>query len=568
MNSSKRSKLRKLRSRLNRLRWRRRILRLGSGVSSLLLSLILLVAAIYLLDWSLGMDRPQRAVLILIAAALFIWILRRLILPWFGKEETVLEMALLVEKREGIDSDLVASLEFESPEADQWGSRELEEAVIDSVAQSSRRLKVSRGFSWMPLLRRAVAMGFSGALLAGIFILFPGHTAAFLDRLLVGSSRYPTRCIIEEIAINGIKVRPAPAGVPGTGDTRSPAETSVPYGRPILVQVRCSGELPREGRVELEAREAGTKATFPLDPDRMPGSYSGTFPRLVESATYQIFLGDDWTDPAPLVVIPLPVVELELSSTPPSYARENEPSRPPAAGARQISVIEGSRIGVEVKAINKPLRDAILSLGEARYPLAAKDGEGHLWSLTPEGTPFECVLEPIRFQVQVVDADGLNLDNPLEGFIRIQPDRPPRVAAGLITRHVLPTARPRLSYSASDDYGLAALKIHYQVARTEGDAEEREEPIPLPATRQDSLRGEYSLNLEDLKVVKDDQVTVFLEAVDFRGSLSGESSRSEPLVLHITDERGVLAAMMETDEESARQLDAIIQKQLGIGESK
>jgi hypothetical protein len=35
----------------------------------------------------------------------------------------------------------------------------------------------------------------------------------------------------------------------------------------------------------------------------------------------------------------------------------------------------------------------------------------------------------------------------------------------------------------------------------------------------------------------------------------------------VTDERGVLASLMESDEKSARQLDAIIQRQLGIGGS-
>jgi hypothetical protein len=43
---------------------------------------------------------------------------------------------------------------------------------------------------------------------------------------------------------------------------------------------------------------------------------------------------------------------------------------------------------------------------------------------------------------------------------------------------------------------------------------------------------------------------------------------SEPLLLDVTDERGVLAGMVESDERLARQLDAVIERQVGIGESK
>jgi hypothetical protein len=34
----------------------------------------------------------------------------------------------------------------------------------------------------------------------------------------------------------------------------------------------------------------------------------------------------------------------------------------------------------------------------------------------------------------------------------------------------------------------------------------------------------------------------------------------------VTDESGIFAALVEADEKSARQLDEIIQRQLGVGE--
>ena len=46
------------------------------------------------------------------------------------------------------------------------------------------------------------------------------------------------------------------------------------------------------------------------------------------------------------------------------------------------------------------------------------------------------------------------------------------------------------------------------------------------------------------------------------------TAQSEPIVFQVTDESGILAGLIEADEKSARQLDQIIQRQLGIGEAR
>ena len=55
-------------------------------------------------------------------------------------------------------------------------------------------------------------------------------------------------------------------------------------------------------------------------------------------------------------------------------------------------------------------------------------------------------------------------------------------------------------------------------------------------------------------------------AWDYRGSLEPQKSYSEPLILSVTDQQGILSGLLQTDEESAKQLDAIIRRELGIGE--
>ena len=67
--------------------------------------------------------------------------------------------------------------------------------------------------------------------------------------------------------------------------------------------------------------------------------------------------------------------------------------------------------------------------------------------------------------------------------------------------------------------------------------------------------------------MKGDRLKLTLEAVDYRGDAPGESYLSDPLVLEISDEAGVLAAISEADQRSEQRLTDIIKEQLGIGES-
>src|SRR4029077_18436377 len=83
-----------------------------------------------------------------------------------------------------------------------------------------------------------------------------------------------------------------------------------------------------------------------------------------------------------------------------------------------------------------------------------------------------------------------------------------------------------------------------------------------------ALRGRLVFDLGPLVLSKGDQVRVTLEAVDFRGDQPGTPAHSELIVFQVTDENGILAGLVESDAKSARQLDQIIQRQLGIGESR
>jgi hypothetical protein len=299
-------------------------------------------------------------------------------------------------------------------------------------------------------------------------------------------------------------------------------------------------------------------------------NYDAELPRLIEEIRYQVFLGDAWTEPAPIRVIAPPVVALELDHTPPLYAAQAAAS-PVSASSRQLSVIEGSQVVLTVRCGNKSLAQVEMVSGEARFPLLPIDAEKHAWKLSPAGTPLDRVTAPIPFEVEVVDEDGMSPEQPLRGHIRIEADRPPRVAAAAVTEKVLPAAQPGIAWGAADDYGLAEIRVLVQTIRQNGEIEQAAKTVQKVAAReqpQSALRGRYVLDLAPLSLSKGDQARVTLEAVDYRGDRPGMTAQSEPIVFQVTDESGILAGLIESDEKSARQLDQIIQRQLGIGEAR
>jgi len=560
-----------LRRQLEQLRLRRRNTRWLTAGSAVLLALLWSLGGFYLLDVLLEMSVPGRLLCWAVVAGIAIWAARRFALPWLGSRETVIDMALMVEQQQQIDSDLVAALEFESPEAARWGSRQLQQAVVEYVAEFGRGLNVFAGLDRRPMFRRLNAALASLAVAVMVAAVVPGHTWAFLQRLFFSGVHYPTQTQIAEVAINGQAVELLPV---------SQVSATCPYGQPLQFRVTCEGVLPTAGRAELHTIGSAMETVVDLakletlDDGRVV--FGGELPRMVDSLRCQFYLGDAWTDPAQLAVIPLPSVELQLTAYPPEYAHATLGDQVTAKG-RQLAVLEGSRVELAVTCDNKPLREATLVIDQSEYPLAASD-DGRRWELPAGDSPLGEVNTAIRFEVRATDQDGLSPRRPLTGFVRIKTDRLPQIRGTVVTRYVLPEARPVIDYRVSDDFGIAQVQLLAEVVsphRPAGDMPEtsarRQVTVDVLRPRSPLLsaelprEGEFELDLGQLDLVKGDSVRVTLLATDDRGRLEGRTAMSEAIVLDVTDEGGILSAMTELDEMSLRRFDEIIRRQLGVG---
>jgi hypothetical protein len=547
--------------------------RIGSAVATGSVLLIAATAAAFGVDYLGDLRSTQRAVVLVAIVASLGWAAKRLVVPLLHVRETETDLALLVGRQRGLDGDLVAALQFQAPEAIDWGSPQLERAVIGEVDEASRELSVFDGFTWKPLPARLGLFGVALAAVVVLSALFPRHASAFLRRLSLADTTYPTRTVITSIAINGKAI-----------DLDDDGPLSAPAGAPLAFTVAASGARPAGGDVLL-ASDGGGRTVLALKADRS-SSFSGVLATFTEPVTFVVRLGDAKIPGRRIDVVPLSSVTLDLKPVPPAYARANAPA-PPPPGVRTAFVLEGSDVELVVKATNKPLDRVTLSvtnsIGERREQQGtAKNGptgeaklshtvmtlrpsaDRKTWTLAPAGTLFEAIRAPIDFTVSAIDADGLSPE-PLKGSIRLRADRPPRVAAGAVVRRVLPAGRPELTYGAADDYGVKAVVAKVTATRADGKVEERTVPLPVPRYAVTEINGHYPLDLSGFGLEKGDTVAVIVEATDARGNQPGEAAAAEPITFEVTDREGLIAGLRETDEEGAERLDEIIRRELGIG---
>jgi hypothetical protein len=387
--------------------------------------------------------------------------------------------------------------------------------------------------------------------------MYPHHAAAFWNRFWLGTDHYPTRTVIAKLTVNGESVPVFHV---------QPVRLRVAQGESLRLQAEWTGEAPAEGEVHVRGVRTGASTAWKLKSSTSNAFQLDPQP-LVEDVRLRVQLGDAVTDPVEIAVVALPVIELHWNVLSPGTAASlDDQAIPP--GARQFAVRAGSRLGLSLACLNKPLKSAKLVLPQGVFSLE-KQGDAQ-W-VAPAGTALDNIIEPMNYELTAVDEDGLSPEPRVTGQIRLQPDRAPRVAAAVISKKVLPTARPRITFGAVDDFGIRQVLMTIEITPAAGEPRRDERVVWKPSPSQTgptNVRETSVLDLAPYQLAKGDQVRVILEAEDERGPAPSQRGQSEPLVFEITDRNGILSSLMETDQQSAKQLDAIILRELGIGGGK
>jgi len=328
--------------------------------------------------------------------------------------------------------------------------------------------------------------------------------------------------------------------------------------------VEAFGELPGEGRVHIIADGSGEESLVTLTADPQDQEkYLGQLARAIESFSFRVELGDAHSPIRSVRVMPLPKVDIELEITTPEYAMGW--LREPGSQGRQHSALAGSRV-VPVVTADKPLRSAAIEVSGKSFDMQPR---GTAFVLETTDPLFARVSQSLRYQIQVIDEDGLKLERPAGGVLRVIPDRPPMVTCSTVSSQILPDASPTVYVAASDDFGIQRLVLHGSVIRLGDEPQAEEESVQVlrelvgvgPAVDR-AMR----INLAELGLSVGDRLTCTAEVIDDRGEFPGESVSSSSLIFEIVDRETVLANLRDFGERMDGKLDDIIKTQADVGE--
>jgi len=441
------------------------------------------------------------------------------------------DLALHVQRRfPELGDRLASSVEFlrESEDDPLAGSASLRRAVVAETTAEAERLDFSEVLDRRSPLRAAMICAAVLLLAAIVAVAAPSTTAIALARLTnpLGETAWPrkTHLKVTDPIDRVARGRAFEVEVVDAKGKRLPAELRIHYrfATPDGTMTRETELMTPDGKSAAARRE---NVTRPF--------------------SYRIEGGDDdtmaWTD---VQVLEPPAIEsLSIELSPPDYT-----AWPKEKVDKHIRAIRGTHLIVTAKS-NKPLRSAVLHLGDKAYPVWMSE-DGMRLTLPGENAEGPITIEESGlYWFELLDREGLD-GGGTRWEINAITDNPPSAA---IERpggelFVTPQAAVPFRVAAKDDLAIRKVELALNVSTSKKDQPPTkatpislfEGPKRLPPQPAGLLRGaaemgqreivDYRLELEPLGVQPGVQIDLRAIAGDYLDQ-TGESQSTRLVVI-------------------------------------
>ncbi|MCA9141321.1 MAG: hypothetical protein KDB05_00955 [Planctomycetales bacterium] len=405
------SGLQTFRSRLGRLKTRRALTRWQTAIARSLVLVVIGLFALLLIDYVLRLEVVPRLFAIMVIVGTVAWWAVRRILPDISKQESVIDIALQLERTHGVDSDLVAALQFDAA-AERGVAADSFAATCEPTALAAGSGTLCRK-SGTPARQKTAKSGhptFKNRKLYHYLAAGSGDWRGPAANA-VGSSAAPPmttslgsatlqRAVIERTAkiaetldlrsavpktdvrratwlavIAVVSVSAFCLSFPGHANafwnrlwlgtvsypTRTiihevavngrPDAARVVEGESVEIVVKCSGVTPIDGKVMLRGVETGDSTSVTLqrlDESNDGVVYAADGPPLNEPIELMIQVGDAKTSPRRIAIIRRPLVELTIEAVAPAYMQRDSIRQ----HEHYIQVMEGSNVNLSLRCTN------------------------------------------------------------------------------------------------------------------------------------------------------------------------------------------------------------------------
>ncbi len=252
------------------------------------------------------------------------------------------------------------------------------------------------------------------------------------------------------------------------------------------------------------------------------GLWQGSFPPILEDGAYHITAGDTRSERFRLLTVPTPAVtSVELKLVPPAYT--GLPPRTVEGG--NVEVVAGTVVNLRAVTNVEPRQGYVTFGSGLRAGLVAVPAES---ALTGQFTVTRTDTYTIQFQTRrFPDGSSFTNPSPLKFRIVCREDAAPEIEllAPADGAEVGATDTVTLVYSASDDYGLDSVRLHYRMQGLDGP--------PITVAEPDGTRLEnatHGWDLSSLNLRRRTTIGYYLEARDNWPNLA-HTARSETRTL-------------------------------------
>ncbi|HWE04552.1 MAG TPA: DUF4175 family protein [Tepidisphaeraceae bacterium] len=422
-----------------------RALAIASGMSVAVAAAVGLLVGVVLIDWSLGLDKVPRLLLIAGAAAALLHVLWHwLAVPMMAKLNIGDVAGRLEHTFPQFDDRLRSTVNFVQGEIP--GSRSMQERVALETDTLAQTLNLDR-----VIVRGPVYLAAGGAV-ASVFLLvgllaWGGHNGWLgiaANRLMLGNDQWPKSV---EIALDG------------------PMPRRVAVGQRIPIKLHLA-------KGDRESRKATILYRYDNGPwqqeimTRKDGVYSALLDARLEqghkNANLEVRLesGDDKVALSAISVVPrLEIAGVEADVTPPPYVQPAVLSTTSLTDHPAVMVY-GSTVGLRIN-FNKPLKD-----GAPIELRPVKEGQrlpAMQWNRSTAGAAVARFRADasMRFTVRATDSDGFQNAGGEEYEMIVKEDQPPTVQIEEPKRSEdrTPTAGFDVKAVAEDDYGIVGAQL-------------------------------------------------------------------------------------------------------------
>ena len=494
--------------------WKRSVF--WAGFAIVLTGIIAIFVGEAIIDWLMPLPSFVRIALLTVGVGATGYLLYKYLVQPLRAALTLRDIALNVEQNHpDLEDRLVSAIEFGNRESTDPIEAHMLQRLIEDTTQ---RVKSIDFKATVDHSRTRKHVGIAALVVVGccvLALLFPTELQTSLFRVLIPWEK------TEPVLTTKLTVEP--------GNVR------ILRGKSLPIHVTVTGKSAEKAVLtyeNVEHREASASETetpqqqinMLQNPDDKRGFAYEIF-NIDADIEYYVVANETTSERYTVEVFEMPkVTEISVAYTYPDYTGLKPVVQ---TGTGDIQAVVGTQAEIKLTT-NKAIQTATFSLkmdvkpeeSETQQPAATQMviSDGNMLTTTVD------VIADGTYTVELLGIDGFNNEIPIEYAIKAIPDAVPEVVIKEPGRDIKTTklGEVEIIAEATDDYGIAELKLMYRIGSDELQALTLETSTPdaviesgaIDTVQRRVADGSYTFYLEEFDVEPGDIISYYAHAVD------------------------------------------------------